>query len=81
MNLNQTIQCPVCNGPINFNVQALISGASFECRDCKAVIKISPSSMNQVKQVYENFINLKDKKAKKVDTFSISEFLEVVDKV
>jgi hypothetical protein len=48
-----------------YNVQALIAGASFECQKCKAKIKISASSINEVKKVYEDLIDLKNKLASK----------------
>ncbi|KQT35647.1 hypothetical protein ASG22_01090 [Chryseobacterium sp. Leaf405] len=82
MSLNQTISCPVCSSPIAYNVMQLIAGASFECKTCGAVIRIAPSSMNEVKNTYENYMSLKDNSnARKVNTFDINEFIEVVDKV
>ncbi|GEJ45920.1 hypothetical protein EGI15_02145 [Chryseobacterium cucumeris] len=81
MRVDQTLPCPSCGRPITYNLQALIAGASFECLNCGAKIKIYASSVNDVKKHYEKFINLKDKsKAQKVDTFAINEFIEIIDK-
>ncbi|AQX85742.1 hypothetical protein [Elizabethkingia bruuniana] len=65
MTINQKLPCPNCNANIIYNVQALIAGASFECQGCKAQIKISTSSIGEVKKAYENFTKLKSKISQK----------------
>lgn len=65
MSINQTLPCPSCNSDIIYNIQSLIAGASFECPTCKARIKISASSINEVKNVYEKFTILKNKLSSK----------------
>jgi len=63
--MNQTLQCPNCNSEIVFNAQALIAGAAFGCTNCQSQIRMSPSSMNQAKKVYDKFTDLKKKIAQK----------------
>jgi len=63
--MNQTLQCPQCKSEITFNAQALIAGATFTCITCECQIRMSPSSMNQAKKVYDKFTELKKKIAQK----------------
>ncbi|MBM7419415.1 MULTISPECIES: hypothetical protein [Chryseobacterium] len=63
--MNQTLQCPQCKSEITFNAQALIAGATFTCTTCECQIRMSPSSMNQAKKVYDKFTELKKKIAQK----------------
>lgn len=82
MSVNQTIPCPNCSSPITFNVVQLLSGASFECTTCGAVIRIAPSSINTVEKTYEKYMSRKNNlNDRRVNTFDISEFIEVIDKV
>lgn len=64
---NLTIPCPTseCKSEIVYNVAALIGGASFECQTCRAQIKISSSSITDLKTTYEKFVELKSNLSKK----------------
>jgi hypothetical protein len=64
---NLKIPCPTseCNSQIDYNVAALIGGASFGCQKCSAQIKIAGSSISDLKTTYEKFLQLKNNLSKK----------------
>lgn len=59
------IPCPTCKSEIVYNVAALIAGASFQCLTCSSQIKIASSSVSDLKNTYEKYIELKSNLSKK----------------
>ena len=63
---NLKIPCPTCkSGDIIYNVAALIGGASFQCQSCSSQIKLTTSSLPELKSTYEKFVELKSNISKK----------------
>lgn len=59
------IPCPSCKTEIFYNVVALIRGASFNCQTCSSQIKIASSSVSELKNTYEKYVELKGNLSKK----------------
>ncbi|MEL6535790.1 MAG: hypothetical protein AAFQ98_10280 [Bacteroidota bacterium] len=68
MKNQQNIPCPVCNSPIPFSVQALLSGAGFTCVDCGATVSLSQESSHTVEETMHKFVALKQKVSVNGDT-------------
>jgi len=55
----QYIACPNCKNNILFDVNALLSGASFACSKCNAKIKLANESKETVSKSIEEFNSIK----------------------
>ncbi|WP_438464191.1 hypothetical protein [Marinomonas sp. PE14-40] len=57
MPYQQQIPCPHCQSVILFDAKLFVSGMRFRCSnpDCNTSISISPTSLNQAKDVFENY--------------------------
>lgn len=56
---NQMIPCPVCKNNIPFHVETLLTGGSFACSVCMAVVSLAPESTDQAKDAMGKFEELK----------------------
>lgn len=61
----QFLICPNCQHKIQFNVNALLLGASFECAGCNIKVKLSNESKDLVSKSMDEFDKLKRSSLKK----------------
>lgn len=55
----QKIDCPICQHPIYFSVNQLLSGHVFKCSTCQAAISLTQESTPQVTKAMEKLEKLK----------------------
>lgn len=68
INPESSIPCPVCGTKIPFEVQALLSGTSFNCPNpgCNSSIGLTPESTPIVEQTMVKLESLKNSTNQKV---------------
>lgn len=57
MSYSQQLPCPNCGSIIIFDAKLFVAGMNFNCSnpDCHTSVSISPKSLNQAKEVLDNY--------------------------